>query len=71
MTRHSAGTLTNRGYDMFAYELQRIRRAELVQEADNYRLVRRIRRARRAARRSGQEAEGRVSPPGERFARAA
>ncbi|MFI6289259.1 hypothetical protein ACIBCM_31700 [Streptomyces sp. NPDC051018] len=56
---------------MFAYELQRIRRAELVQEADNYRLVRRIRRARRAARKSGKEAEGRVSQPGERFARAA
>jgi len=50
---------------MFEYELQQIRTAEMIREADNYRLVREAVRGRRAARReaarSGRdETEGRV-----------
>ncbi len=36
---------------MFEYELQQIRTAEMIREADNYRLVREAVRGRRAARR--------------------
>ncbi|MDQ0949477.1 hypothetical protein QFZ24_003400 [Streptomyces phaeochromogenes] len=50
---------------MFEYELQQIRTAEMIREADNYRLVREAVRGRRAARReaarSGRDdSEGRV-----------
>lgn len=69
---------------MFEYELQQIRSAELLREAEHYRQVREARRARReaardsrTAARSGegeQEAEGRL-PHGRlrrlRFPRAA
>ncbi|MFC5150119.1 hypothetical protein [Streptomyces amakusaensis] len=56
---------------MFHYRLQELRRAELVEQAETYRLARRLRTARRAANRSGENREGRVSDPSERFARAA
>ncbi|WP_328768460.1 hypothetical protein [Streptomyces sp. NBC_00286] len=60
---------------MFAYEIQQIRSAEMIREADNYRMVREAIRARRAARRSAKDTEGRVNrrpyPRRHRFARAA
>ncbi|MFC4472585.1 hypothetical protein ACFPH6_50425 [Streptomyces xiangluensis] len=61
---------------MFAYELQQIRSAEMIREADNYRLAREAIRARRAARRSAKDdTEGQVNrrphPRRHRFARAA
>ncbi|WP_190125311.1 hypothetical protein [Streptomyces inusitatus] len=56
---------------MFQYRLQELRRAELVEQAETYRLTRRLRTARRAANRSGENPQGRVSDPSERFARAA
>ncbi|MEV6783758.1 hypothetical protein [Streptomyces sp. NPDC051098] len=56
---------------MFEYEIAQIRRAELIQEAESERLVRRVRRARRAERRSAKDGEGPVSRHGERFVRAA
>ncbi|MER5381348.1 hypothetical protein OG788_31145 [Streptomyces sp. NBC_00647] len=37
---------------MFEYELQQIRSAELIREAQNYRLVKEALRGRRAARRT-------------------
>ncbi|MFC8669121.1 hypothetical protein [Streptomyces sp. NPDC057199] len=50
---------------MFEYELQQIRTAEMIREADNYRLVREAVRSRRAARREAarsghDDTEGRV-----------
>jgi hypothetical protein len=61
---------------MFAYELQQIRSAEMIREADNYRMAREAIRARRAARRSAKDdTERRVNrwpyPRRHRFARAA
>ncbi|MDX3851888.1 hypothetical protein [Streptomyces sp. AK02-01A] len=61
---------------MFAHELQQIRTAELIREADRRRLIREVRRARRQARRearrTGQDdAERRVNPLRELFDRAA
>ncbi|MFB6614343.1 hypothetical protein ACIGFK_13620 [Streptomyces sp. NPDC085524] len=55
---------------MFEYEIATARRADLIREADEYRLIREARKARRAASRSG-EAEGAVSAHRSRFARAA
>ncbi|MFI2347327.1 hypothetical protein ACH492_09745 [Streptomyces sp. NPDC019443] len=56
---------------MFEYEMQQLRQAELIREADTERLVRQVRKARRAARRAAKDAEGRVSPDRDRFTRAA
>lgn len=42
---------------MFAYELHRIRSAELIREAADHRLVREARRLRRASREAGPEPE--------------
>ncbi|WP_189320519.1 hypothetical protein [Streptomyces flaveus] len=61
---------------MFEYELQQIRSAEMIREADNHRLAREAIRARRAARRSAKDdTEGRVNrrphSRRHRFARAA
>ncbi|MFF3486300.1 hypothetical protein ACFYXC_23895 [Streptomyces sp. NPDC002701] len=64
---------------MFEYERQQFRSAELIRDADNYRLAREAVRSRRAARReaarSGRDdSERRVKghrPRGPRFARAA
>ena len=61
---------------MFEYEIQKLRTAELLRQAEQERLVTQIRRARRdtrrAERRSAKNAtEGRVSSLRSRFARAA
>ncbi|MEV0221516.1 hypothetical protein [Streptomyces sp. NPDC050704] len=61
---------------MFEYELQRIRSAELIREADNYRLARAaVRAAKREAGRSDHhDSEGQVHTRRQRrsrFARAA
>ncbi|GAA2642975.1 hypothetical protein [Streptomyces vastus] len=61
---------------MFAYELQQIRSAEMIREAESYRMAREAVRARRAARRSAKDdTEGQVNrrphPRRHRFARAA
>jgi hypothetical protein len=58
---------------MFEYEMQQLRRADLIREADAQRLVRQVRKARRAARQSAKNAgEGRVSSADSgRFVRAA
>nr|WP_307544398.1 hypothetical protein [Streptomyces sp. V3I8] len=62
---------------MFEYEIQQIRSAEMIRDADNYRMAREVARSRRAARReaarSGRDdTEGRVNGHhGSRFARAA
>ncbi|GAA2323434.1 hypothetical protein OKJ48_17840 [Streptomyces kunmingensis] len=56
---------------MFEYELHQARSAELIQQAEAYRLARAALKARRAARHSArQEAEGRVSTNGPRRHRA-
>ncbi|WP_338700831.1 hypothetical protein V2W30_27990 [Streptomyces sp. Q6] len=56
---------------MHAYEIHQIRSAELIAEADQYRLVRAALRSRRAERRSARDAaEGRVSTDGPRRHRA-
>ncbi|MFE9769126.1 hypothetical protein ACFYPC_32205 [Streptomyces sp. NPDC005808] len=64
---------------MFEYELQQIRSAELIREAQNHRLAREALRGRRAARRAARDAaqndpEGQAHsrrPRRHRFARAA
>ncbi|MEV3858007.1 hypothetical protein AB0J38_27210 [Streptomyces sp. NPDC050095] len=60
---------------MFEYEIHQVRSAQLIQEADDYRLARSARAAAKAARRAGrsggQGAEGRVSTNGLRRHRAA
>ncbi|MYW63695.1 hypothetical protein GTY65_06325 [Streptomyces sp. SID8379] len=63
---------------MFEYEMHQVRAAELVREADEYRLVRAAREARKARKArggsEGQDTEGRVSthsPRRSRFARTA
>ena len=65
---------------MFEYELQQIRSAELIREAQNYRLVKEALRGRRAARRADarrsahNDTEGQGPthrPRRHRFARAA
>ncbi|MET8634691.1 hypothetical protein ACWEQ2_20990 [Streptomyces sp. NPDC004096] len=43
---------------MFEYELHRIRTAELIREAERYRLGREALRGRRVARRAARESEG-------------
>ncbi|MEV7519924.1 hypothetical protein [Streptomyces sp. NPDC091371] len=55
---------------MFEYEIATARRADLIREADEYRLIREAKKARRASSRS-QETEGPVSGHRSRFARAA
>ncbi|MFJ8073301.1 hypothetical protein ACIQ7Q_04940 [Streptomyces sp. NPDC096176] len=58
---------------MFDYEIQQLRRADLLREAEAERRVPWTPRARRTARSSGRnEGDGRVSSPeSSRFARAA
>lgn len=57
---------------MFHHRLQELRRAELIQEAADHRLARRVVRARRAAGRAAKDGEeGPVSTSSERYARAA
>lgn len=47
---------------MFEYEIQKLRRDELIREAEAERVVRQVRKARRAAGRSAtNRGEGRVS----------
>lgn len=46
----------HQGYEMFAYELHRIRSAELIREAQNDRLAQEAIRGRRAARREARRA---------------
>ncbi|MFG2878073.1 hypothetical protein ACGFYU_24225 [Streptomyces sp. NPDC048337] len=55
---------------MFEYEIATARRADLIRQADEYRLIREAKKARRAASRS-QEPEGSVRGNRSRFARAA
>lgn len=55
---------------MFEYELAAARRADLIREADEYRLVREAKKARRASSRR-QEPERAVRGHRSRFARAA
>ncbi|MFF6999291.1 hypothetical protein ACFY93_30705 [Streptomyces sp. NPDC008313] len=68
---------TDEGYEMFEYEIQQMRAAEMIRAADDYRLAREAVRGRRAARRASGEndgAEGRMHtrhPRRHRFARAA
>ncbi|MFF2184041.1 hypothetical protein [Streptomyces sp. NPDC058155] len=57
---------------MFEYEMQQMRAAELIREADNRRLVRQVRKARKeAARNAGNEGERRVESHRGRFVSAA
>jgi hypothetical protein len=57
---------------MIEYELQKIHAAELVRQADTYRLVRQLRQVRREARRAAKGAgEGRLNALRDRFDRAA
>ncbi|MFE3250602.1 hypothetical protein [Streptomyces sp. NPDC059209] len=57
---------------MFEYEMQRMRAAELIREADGRRLVRQVREARKeAARNAGNEGERRVGSHRGRFVSAA
>lgn len=55
---------------MFEYEMAAARSADLIREADEYRLVREAKKARRASLRR-QEPEGPVREHHNRFARAA
>lgn len=55
---------------MFEYEMAAARSADLIRQADAYRLIREAKRARRAASRS-QEPGGPVRGHRSRFARAA
>ncbi|MEU9251173.1 hypothetical protein ACTVZO_28685 [Streptomyces sp. IBSNAI002] len=55
---------------MFEYEIAAARTADLIREADAYRLAREAKKARRASSRS-QEPEGAVRGHRGRFARAA
>ncbi|MEU9416421.1 hypothetical protein [Streptomyces sp. NPDC051000] len=54
---------------MFEYEMANARRADLLREADAYRLARAAKKARRRSR--GQEPEGSVNAIRSRFTRAA
>ncbi|MFD9354913.1 hypothetical protein [Streptomyces sp. NPDC060031] len=54
---------------MFEYEIANARRADLIREADAYRLARDAKRARRSSR--SQEPEGSVRAHRSRFGRAA
>ncbi|MFF3211608.1 hypothetical protein ACFYYB_13235 [Streptomyces sp. NPDC002886] len=54
---------------MFEYEIATARRADLIREADAYRLVREAKKARRFSR--SQEPEGSVRGQRGRFTRAA
>ncbi|WP_411101749.1 hypothetical protein [Streptomyces sp. cmx-4-9] len=57
---------------MFEYEMAAVRRAELIREADAYRMVREARKARKAGRASrSQEPEGSVRGVHSRFTPAA
>lgn len=56
---------------MFEYEMATARRAELIREADAYRLVREARKALRRASSGSQEPEGVVRGHRSRFTRAA
>ncbi|MFD8983472.1 hypothetical protein [Streptomyces sp. NPDC059564] len=59
-----------REYEMFEYEIATARRADLLREADRYRMVQEARKAHRASSRS-QEPERSVSGIRSRFTRAA
>ncbi|MEV0488858.1 hypothetical protein [Streptomyces atratus] len=57
---------------MYAYDLHKIREAELLHRAERERVLQQVRRDRRAARRSGRkEDEGAVSSLRNRFVHAA
>ncbi|MEV0780822.1 hypothetical protein ACIBLA_30845 [Streptomyces sp. NPDC050433] len=57
---------------MFEYEMHQMRAAELIREADNRRLIRKVRQARKeAARAARNEAEGRVESHRGRYVSAA
>ncbi|MFD1662631.1 hypothetical protein ACFSL4_31775 [Streptomyces caeni] len=56
---------------MLQYELHRIRSAELIRQADAYRLRREALRRRRAARTTGEDPEQEGRPGRPRLARAA
>ncbi|MEU9232593.1 hypothetical protein [Streptomyces subrutilus] len=56
---------------MFEYEMAAARTADLIREADAYRLAREAKKARRAASSRSQEPEGAVRGHRGRFARAA
>ncbi|MCM2387747.1 hypothetical protein [Streptomyces albipurpureus] len=56
---------------MFAYRLQEIRSADLIEAAAAHRLAREARRARRAASRKTTAGAGRVRGPGEEFVQVA
>ncbi|MER5874100.1 hypothetical protein [Streptomyces sp. NPDC002044] len=56
---------------MFEYEMAAARTAELIREADAYRLAREAKRAQRRAPSRSQEPEGAVRGHRGRFARAA
>jgi hypothetical protein len=57
---------------MFAYELHKMRSAELIRRAEDYRIARQIATARRTARRSRRNGtEGRVSAEPNRVRRIA
>ncbi|MFC8829268.1 hypothetical protein ACFT9I_28410 [Streptomyces sp. NPDC057137] len=57
---------------MFEYEMHQMRAAELIREADNRRLIRKVRKARKeAARNARNEGEGRVESLRSRFVSAA
>ncbi|MFZ3473039.1 hypothetical protein ACODT3_11105 [Streptomyces sp. 4.24] len=59
-----------REYEMFEYEIATARRADLIREADAYRLVREAKKARRGSSRF-QESEGPVRSLRGSFTRAA
>ncbi|WP_234045472.1 hypothetical protein [Streptomyces adelaidensis] len=52
---------------MFEYELQQIRSAELIREAEHYRQVREARRARREAARDAEERDTQGQAPRSRM----
>lgn len=59
---------------MFAYKLEELRRAELIEQAGTYRLARQLRQARRAERSAAKDTRkggGGVNTRHERFVRAA
>ncbi|MGW0393085.1 hypothetical protein ACWDYJ_19755 [Streptomyces sp. NPDC003042] len=56
---------------MFEYEMATARRADLIREADQYRMVREAKKAHRASSSRSQEPEGSVRGSRSRFTRAA
>ncbi|MFD3803786.1 hypothetical protein ACFWSF_12620 [Streptomyces sp. NPDC058611] len=60
-----------REHEMFEYEMANARHAELIRQADAYRLVREARKALRRTSSRNQEPEGAVRGHRSRFTRAA